>query len=191
MVSFVERQKNFLDYERKDQSSFTLDEKPYLSKPYSVKNLQLIYATAYPENTQAVNEYLRKVDQVIFTDLNAGKEIVFTGESPNWEAKVSSRSYQHWWTDSEKKAQYESYHNEAPTINYKGQIPKQSVQMEYSFITRGSKTSGTLEITPEELTKVINLGFGGGNGVMPSEDDTYKVKITVDGTTEEFELKAK
>jgi len=51
--------------------------------------------------------------------------------------------------------------------------------------------SGTLEIAPEELTRVINLGFGGGNGAMPSEDDTYEVKITMDGMTDEFELKAK
>ena len=191
--SFVERQRNFPENEQRKLFSYTLDEKPYVSKPYSVKNLQLIYATAYPsqENNQAVSDNLRKVAQVIFTDLNAGEEIVFTGESPSWEAKVSLRYYQHWWTDSENKAQYESYHNEAPTINYKGQIPKQSVQMEYSFITRGSKTSGTLEITPEELTRVINLGSGGGNGAMPSEDDTYEVKITVDGMTEEFELKAK
>ena len=136
-ASFVERQRNFLEDEQRKLFAYTLDEKQYVSKPYSVKNLQLIYATAYPsqENIQAVSDNLRKVAQVIFTDLNAGKEIVFTGESPNWEAKVSLRYYQHWWTDSENKAQYESYHNAAPTINYKGQIPKQSVQMEYSFIT--------------------------------------------------------
>jgi len=190
--SFVERQKNYLQNEQRDLVSFTLDEKTYLSTPHSAKNLQLVYATAYPsqENTQAFNDNLRKVNKVIFTDLNAGKEIVFTGESPNWEAEVSLKYYEHWWTDSDNKAQYESYHNEVPTIKYIGQIPEQSAQMEYSFITRGGKMSGTREITPEELTKVINLGSGGGNGAMPSEDDTYKVKITVDSTTEELELKA-
>src|SRR5665648_435224 len=191
--SFVERQKNYLQNEQRDLVSFTLDEKTYFSRPQSAKNLQLVYATAYPsqENTQAVNDNLRKVNKVIFTDLNAGKEIVFTGGSPNWEAEVSLKYYEHWWTDSEKKVQHESYHNEVPTIKYKGKIPEQTVQMECSFITRGGSMSGTREITPEELTKVINLGSGGGNGAMPNEDDTYEVKITVDGTTEEFELKAK
>ena len=100
--SFVERQRNF---EQRDPFSLTLDEQTYLSKLYSVKNLQLVYATAYPtqENTQAVINNLRKVDQVIFTDLNAGEELVFTGGSSSWEAKVSLRYYEHWWTDSENK----------------------------------------------------------------------------------------
>ena len=190
-ASFVERQRNFLEFEQRDLFSYTFDEKPYVSMPYNVKNLHLIYATAYPsqENTQAVSDNLRKVSEVIFSELNAGKEIIYTGESPSWDAQVSLKYYEHWWTDSDNKAQYESYHNEVPTINYKGQIPKQSVQLEYSFITRGGKMSGTLEITPQELARVINLGSGGSNGAMPN--DTYEVKITVDGTTEEFELKAK
>ena len=192
-ASFVERRRNFLEYELRNLFSYTFDEKPYVSKPYSVKNLQLIYATAYPshENSQAFGDNLRKVAQVILTDLNGGEEIVFTGESPNWEAQVSLRYYQHWWTDSENKVQYESHHDEAPTIKYKGQIPDQTVSMEYSLITRGSGSSGNQEITPEELTRVISLGYGGGNGMMPNQDNTYKVKITLDGTTEEFELKAK
>jgi len=191
--SFVERQKNFPEYERSDPFSFTLDKQTYISKFYSVKNLQLVYAIAYPsnENTQAVIDNLRKVDQVIFTDLNAGEEIVFTGGSSSWKAKVSLRYYEHWWTDGENKSHYESYHDVAPTINYKGQIPAQTVLMEYSLITRGSKMSGNQEITPEELTRVIPLGHGGGNGSMPRKDDTYEMKITVDGTIEEFELKAK
>ena len=190
--SFVERRGNFREFERSDRFSFTLKENTYSSKLYSVKNLKLVYATAYPsqENTQAVIDNLRKVDQVIFTDLNAGEEIVFTGGSPSWEAKVSLRYYEHWWTDSENKLQYESYHTDASTITYKGQIPEQTIPMEYSVRTRTGESKGTREITPEMLTRVINLGGGGGNGAIPREDDVYDVKITLDGKTEEFELKS-
>ncbi|KUO76730.1 MAG: hypothetical protein APF81_11720 [Desulfosporosinus sp. BRH_c37] len=191
--SFVERRENFRENMMRDQFSFTLKDKTFFSKLYNVKNLELVYAIAYPsiENTQAVINKLRKVDQVIFTDLNAGEEIVFTGESPSWEAKVSLRYYEHWWTDSKNKLQYESYHTHAPTLTYKGQIPEQAIPMEYSFSTSTSESKGTQEVTPEMLTRVIQLGTGGGNGGRPRVDDTYKVKITLDGKTEEFELKAK
>jgi len=191
--SFVERRESFREYEHINRFAFTLEDSTYLPRFYSVKNLQLVYLMAYPdkEKAQAAIDYRRKVDQVIFSNLNNGKEIVFTGESPSWKAKVSVRYYEHWWTDGENKLQYESYHIEAPTISYKGKIPKQPVSMEYSLNTRTGKMSGTREVTPEELTRVISLGYGGGNGVMPRDDDSYEVKITLDGKTEEFELKVK
>jgi len=191
--SFVERRESFKEHEYISRFALTLKDNTYLPRFYSVKNLQLVYLMAYPdkENAQAAIDYRRKVDQVIFANLNNGKEIVFTGESPSWEAKVSVRYYEHWWTDSENRRQYESYHIEAPTINYKSQIPNQSVSMEYSLSTRTGEMSGTRKVAPEELTRVISLGYGGGNGVMPREDDSYEVKITLDGKAEEFELKAK
>lgn len=135
----------------------------------------------------------RKVDQVIFTDLNAGEEIVFTGGSASWEAKVSVRYYEHWWNDGENKVQYESYYTDATTITYKGQIPEQAIPMEYSVSTRTDESKGTRQISPKALalTRVINLGSGGGNGPIPREDDAYEVNITLDGKTEKFELKAK
>lgn len=189
--SFVERQKNFRENEQRDQFSFTLDEKTYFSKFYSVKNLELVLSIAYPdkENAQAVIDYLRKVDQVIFTNLNAGEEVVFTGESPSWESKVLVRYYEHWWTDRENKLQYECYSTDATAITYKSQIPVQAVPMEYSISNRTGESRGTEEITPEMLTRVINLGEG--SGAIPREGDAYQVKITLDGKTEEFELKAK
>lgn len=191
--SFVERQRNFTYYKQSDKSSFTLNGKTYLSKPHSAKNLQLIYATAYPlqKNVQAGSDNLRKIDQIIFADLNGGEEIIFTGGSPSWEAKVSLKYYEHWWTDSVNTSHYESYHDEAPTINYKGQIPEQMVSMDYLLNNTHSSKSGSRVITPEELKRVISLGHGGGNGSMPRKDDTYEMKITVDGTMEEFVLKAK
>lgn len=189
-ASFVERPNYFSEFPLKEKFSFTIEEKTYITKLYRVKNLLLFYSYPYQEtNQQAVSNYLAKIDQVIFTHLNAGKEIVFTGESPSWKAKVTVKYYEHRWTDSENKVHYESYHTKAPTIHYKGQIPEQPLYMECSFTCRASKMGSTREITPEELTRDITLGYGGGNGLHPREDDTYEVKITWDGKTEEFEAK--
>ncbi|MCO1603291.1 hypothetical protein [Desulfosporosinus nitroreducens] len=189
--SFVERQQKFNEFELLDKLSLALQDKTYYSKLYKVKNLQLIYIIAYPfkEKHQVVNDYMMKISKVIFKDLNDGKEIVFTGESASWEAKVTVKYYEHWWTDdSENKVHHESYHTKNPTITYKGQIPEHPVSLEYSFSTRGNKLSGTRdEITPEELIKGPHLGSGGGNGYIPLENDVYEVKVTLDGKTEEFD----
>lgn len=192
--SFKEREEKFDKFEQHKRFSFTLNEINYFPRFFDVKNLQLVYLTAQPsqDNYQAVFRNLQKIDQVIFTNLNAGKEIVFTGQSLSWDGKVSLKYYEHWWTDSENKLLYhESYHTDTRTIRYKGEIPKQPVSMEYSFSrTRGGKMHGTEEVTPEQLKRIIRLGGGGGNGLFPGENDAYKVKITLDGKTEEFELKS-
>jgi len=36
---------------------------------------------------------------------------------------------------------------------------------------------------------LLTLASGGGSVAMPRENDTYAVKINLDGKTEEFELK--
>jgi len=130
--SFVEREAKFKDeYGLIQKFAFTLKEKTYYPRLFRVKNLQLVYAIPYPneESDQAIYDYLKKIDRVIFTGLNAGKEIVFTGESPSWTAKVSIKYYEHFWTDSENKVRYERYHTKAPTITYKGQIPEKPVPL--------------------------------------------------------------
>ncbi|MCO5387467.1 hypothetical protein [Desulfosporosinus sp.] len=191
--SFVERQQKFDEFELLDKLSLALRDKNYYPKLYRVKNLQLIYLIAYPfkEKDQVVNDYMMKISKAIFKDLNDGKEIVFTGESASWEAKLTVKYYEHRWTDdSQNKVHHESYHTKTPTFTYKGQIPEHPVPMEYSFSTRGNKFGGTWdEITPEELTRGPHLGSGGGNGYIPLENDVYEVKVTLDGKTEEFDVK--
>ena len=169
--------------------SITLGDKTYLSKHYSVKNLQLVYSIPYPskENTQATIDHLKKVDQIIFSDLNAGKEIVLTAESPSWEVKIPIRYYEHWWSDSERKLHYECYATDATTFTYKGPIPEHTIPMEYSISHRSGESNSVQEISPDMLTRVINLSVSEGS--VPREGDTYKVKITLDGKTDEFELK--
>lgn len=189
--SFVERQRNFSEYQSVAKMSFTLGEKTYLSKHYRAKNLQLVYAIPYPskENTQATIDHLKRFDQIIFSDLNAGKEIVLTAESPNWKVKIPIRYYEHWWRDSESKLYYECYATDATTFTYKGQIPEQTIPIEYSISHRSGESNSSDEISPEMLKSVINLGVD--EGPVPREGDTYKVKITLDGKTDEFVLKVK
>ncbi|EGW38044.1 hypothetical protein [Desulfosporosinus sp. OT] len=191
--SFVERRENFRELEQRNIFAFAFEGKSYFSKQYSVKNLELVYSITYlyNANPQAVKDKLKKVDQVIFTDLNAGKEVVFTGDSPSWDAKLSLRYYEHWWTDSDDKLQRDSHHTETTTITYKGQIPEHPVPMKYSISAGAHKSYGTQEITPEMLARTINLGVSGSNGLIPQLDGVYKIEITLDGKTEELELKAK
>jgi len=188
--SFVERQQN--EFELFDKLSIALQSKPYIPKLYSVKNLQLIYLIPYPfkEKDQVVYDYIAKISRVIFKDLNDGKEIVFTGESTSWKAKITVKYYEHRWTDdSENKVHHESYHTKTPSITYKGQIPEHPVPLEFSFSNNGNQFGGTRdEITPEELTRGPHLGAGGGTFYIPSEDSIYKAKITLDGKTEEFDI---
>lgn len=190
--SFVERERNFIDYQSENPSLITLDEKIYISKHYKAKNLQLVYTIAYPskEKSQAIIDYLKRVDQIIFSDLNDGEELVLSAESPSWEVKNSIRYYQHWWTNSENRLHYESYATDAITLTYKGQIPVQkTIPIEYSVSHRSGGSTSSDKITPEMLTRVIDLGVD--NCAIPREGDKYEVKITLDGKTEEVELKVK
>ncbi|ODA42849.1 hypothetical protein [Desulfosporosinus sp. BG] len=191
--SFVERRENFRWFEQGNIFAFTFEGRSYFSKQYSVKNLELVYSITYlyNANPQAVVDNFKKVNQVIFTDLNAGKEVVFMGDSPSWDVKLSLRYYEHWWTDSDDKLQCDSYNTETTTIIYKGKIPEHPVPMKYSVSAGTDKSYGTQEITPEMLARTINLGVSGSNGLIPQLDSVYKMEITLDGKTEELELKAK
>lgn len=192
--SFLERREHYRASELLDMFSFTLDENNYYSNFYNVKNLLLVFAFAHNERTdfKALDEYNRKVSDIIFSDLNQGEQLVFTGEGVNWEGKVVVQYYEHWWEDqnNHNKVHYDSYHTEAPSLTYKGQIPEETIPFEVSFRTNSGSRGRTGEITPEELKEPITLGRGGGNGAFPRADDVYEVTVTWGGKKETFQLKA-
>ena len=69
--------------------------------------------------TKSASKTQDLIDNIIFKNINGGKEITYKGESASWEGSVTLKYYEHWWKDEKGVLQYEDYSNEIPTIKYK------------------------------------------------------------------------
>lgn len=160
---------------------------------YNAKNAFIVYmpfklSQRNEKELEAFGEIRNLISEITFEDLNDGKEIVYKGESDSWQGTVTLKYYQHWWQDGEGANHYDSYHTITPYIKYK-MTPTEDIgpiSVEYETVGSAGKTTGaTLEKDGH-----VRVGSGGGNGMMPGEDDTFDFTITWNGKEEKLILKA-
>lgn len=169
--------------------------KIFYVQPYRAKNILLAYALPFTnnigeqENNQIASNDLERMNQIIFSELNDGRELIFTGQGQNWAAKVTLRYYENWWTDQENKMHYESWHTEQHELTFKGKT-REDGHLEVSFNSNSGSAKSSRDISAQAMTRVIRLGSSGGNGAMPRENDVYEVTVDFNGQKETFELKA-
>lgn len=158
---------------------------------YTAKNLLLAYVAAAndEESYQLYCMDMKRIEQIIFTELNDGHQLTFAGQGKNWDAKITQRYYEHWWTDENNKTYYDSWHMTQPELRFKGKTRKAGL-LTVSFTSSSSLSRNMMEISATELDQVIKLGSSGGNGARSRENDVYTVVVDFNGQEETFELRA-
>ena len=184
--SFVERE-DIVSGSNKFNNQYSIKE-----IPYNAKNAFIVYIPSkVPETQNEIKAFLQirnLISDTIFKNLNNGKEIIFKGESKNWEGVVSLKYYEHWWQDKEGKNNYESYHMKSPVIKYKMSGIKDVGPIVVEYETAGS--SGKATGIMLDKNGYAGLGSSGGNGRIPREKYTFNFTIKWNGKEEKLILKA-
>jgi hypothetical protein len=164
-----------------------------LEYSFKAKNAFLVYiASQNPiteEEMKSIGETITLISNIVFKDLNDGKEIVYKGQSTSWEGTFTLKYYEHWWQDEKGTLRQESYHMAYPAIKYKRSDIEAVGPMEFEYKT----TTGRGSSTGVELKKdgSAQLGSSGGSGLIPREEDDINFTIKWNGKEENMVLKAR
>jgi hypothetical protein len=184
--SFVERD-NIIKESNRFDKAFSMKE-----IPYKAKNALIVFLTAKTPETEEdltkLSKTLSMISNIVFKNLNDGKEIIYKGQSSNWEGTFTLKYYEHWWQDEKGTLHHESYHDEYPIIKYKPSDVETvgSIEFEYKT-TSGGGNSENVELDKDGYLK---LGGNGSNGAIPSESDNITYVIKWNNKEESFLLKA-
>lgn len=138
---------------------------------------------------KSIGETITLISNVVFKDLNDGKEIVYKGQSTSWEGTFTLRYYENWWQDETGTLHKDSYHKTYPALKYKmsdvGTVG--TIDFEYKTIGGGGSSNGA------QLNKegTVQLGSSGSNGFIPREEDNINFTVRWNGKEESMVLKAK
>jgi hypothetical protein len=162
---------------------------------FLARNALIVYVmpTQVPnlEQFKIQNQWLRSLRDIVFFRLNGGRVMVFKGKGVTWKAEVIYRYYEHWFTDSSGRLQYECWSNEEPQIFYKGTDLKKvaPIQVECRFDAPGENLGVEANTDKNGFADLGDGGFDGSNGALARAGDTIQVKIKWDGKEESFSLR--
>lgn len=182
--SFREKEK-ILDTTDKFNNHYSMEE-----FSYNAKNSLIVFipdeASKTEEGIIDMAEKLTLISDATFKYLNNGKEIVYKGESENWEGTYTIKYYEHWFED-EESTQYDSYSTKYPVIKYKGADLDEvgTIDFEYKTISGGGKSTGTTL----DKDGFVKAGSSSGNGAMHDKNNDITFIIKWDGKEEEIVLK--
>jgi len=182
--SVEERVKEFSLYEEeKYQTLFASGSNPVYF--YEARNCLLVYSP--DEFTHAALKTNIKISDLAFYKLNGGKDLIFKGEGSEWEGQITLSYYLYTYQDERGRTHYVNWHYEKPLLIFKGN-PEDIDKITFSYETTGGGGAG--EIYDFNKDGRIELGRGGGNGAMPTENDVYTFTVEWNGKKETFDLKA-
>jgi hypothetical protein len=168
------------------------DKYSLLEYSFNAKNAFLVYMASQNPTTEeeinSIGETITLISDIVFKDLNHGKEIVYTGESTTWEGSFTLKYYEHWWQDETGSTHHESYHTQYPKIKYKMSDIEAVGTINFEYKT----TAGAGSSTGVNLNKdgSGNLGSSGGSGAFPREEEDINFTIKWNGKEESIVLKA-
>lgn len=185
-----------------DEPREIFTQKEELSIGFTAKNMILIYMSK-PFSFEAQNTKLyatlEALSKTIFFKLNKGTEVLYRGESENWEVGLLITYYENWWKDEQGVQRYESWSNDHDILRYKGN-PDEIAKYEFRFEYLGRAFGGTSD-SFSQGSFVLNHNYnryggspmffglhGGGVGLLPKNG--FKVTIKWNDNPEEvIELK--
>ena len=157
---------------------------------YKAKNSLIVFipdeSSKTEEEFKVIGEKLKVISDATFKYLNNGKEIVYKGESENWEGTFTMKYYEHWFED-EESTQYDSYNTTYPVIKYKGSDLDKVGIIDFEYeTTAGGGTSTGVTLDKDGF---VNAGSAGGNGAMHDKNSDITFIIKWDGKEEQIVLK--
>lgn len=157
---------------------------------YNAKNL-LTYAIPFKdyESFQSAGEAMERMSQLVFNELNGGRQLTFVGQGKYWDAKITERYYEHWWVDENNRMYYDCWSNIRPELRFKGKT-KEDGNLIVKLTSSSVGSVNTMEISAAELTQAIKFGSSEGNGAMLRAGNVCKVEVDFNGEKETIELTA-
>ena len=139
------------------------------------------------EDVERIGSKQRIIREIVFRDLNEGKERVYEGESDSWKGTLTLKYYEHWFHD-DGTLRYDSYYEGQPLIKYKKAGLENPGLISFEYKLGSSKKTGSgITVNKEGY---IELAGGGSSGLPPSEDEEINFKIKWGDQEELLVLKA-
>lgn len=165
------------------------EEYPLLQK-YNAKNTLIIYIPKVVDHISINEEESKTIENTVFYKVNEGKELIFYGESKNWEARIVVKYYEHWWKEDNGKIQYDSYSERSSHLKYKGTETIKDVKFSYELHGPNGVNSGSRSGIEIRKDREINLFKTRSNGSSSRPDNVYELNIKWIGKEETINLKA-
>ncbi|MGE5627982.1 MAG: zf-HC2 domain-containing protein [Solirubrobacterales bacterium] len=145
---------------------------------FKAKNALIVYKPNEIPKTEddlAVFVKTKKlIGNIVFKDLNQGKEVTFKGESEHWQGTFTLKYYQNFIQD-DKGFHYDGYSEKYPILKYKDKDIDSVGPVSYNYDTAAGGGGG--EVDSLDNDGYIRIGGGGGNGAI--QDVNKDINITV------------
>lgn len=185
--SFVIR-KNIVDESMKYNDVFS-----FKYTTYAANNAFLIYKPSKtPESENEINNMVQTINSIgdtVFTDLNSGKILTFTGESENWEGTFKVKYYENWFEDENGVSHYDSYSTTHPSLKYKKTDITNIGEFIFEYKAGSSKGTSSGVILSDD-GYADTLGSSGGTGLPLKNTDQINFTVKWNDKEENFTLKA-
>lgn len=169
--------KSFID--RDEVLSKYSDQRLVEKVQFKAKNSYIVYLAFDPTKSNNSYETFVKTNKliadIVFKDLNQGKEVIFKGESEHWQGTFTLKYYQNWIQD-DKGFHYDGYYQEYPVLKYKMQDIDSVGPVSYEYQTTAGGGSGERDTIDSD--GYMRLGSAAGNGAIHdiTKDINFSVK---------------
>ena len=158
---------------------------------YHAKNSLIVFKPSVmpeaQENLENIGKTADLISNIVFKDLNDGKERIYKGDSENWEGTYTYRYYEHWYQD-EAGSHYQSYQECIPVIRYK-KTDIDSVGP-ITFEYEAGTGSGRGEGLTLDKDACVKLGGSSSNGSILREGEDVRFTVKWGDKEETIVLKA-
>lgn len=181
----------FVDEKEVDKLYFFDEQNRPENIPFVSKNTVIIYMPSeMPKDDQSIkhfNETGNKIADIIFKNLNDGKEVIFKDESTHWEAKVTLKYFENQWKDEKGESHFQDFHTERHEIRYKMTDIKSVGPIHYEYESPGpSETVHNLILDRDGSATAIR---NGSSSHIDLNNRYYHVTIRWNGKEENLDLK--
>ena len=129
------------------------------------------------------------IANILFRDLNIGKELSFKGEGDYWEAQITYQYYEIWYKNNEGVKIYNRYIELGPTLHFKDPIKEiENLSYRYEYPCGASGGGNSYGNYPIREDGYIYSGYIIGYKEPIKENDIFTMTIKWNDQEESFEL---
>jgi hypothetical protein len=158
------------------------------------KNVLIVFCPGelHFQTADPVFKRAKAINDLVFTDLNKGRILVFRGEGRYWEAQVIYRYTINSYKNKKRVLKVNNWKAENQMARYKGENASEVGPIIFSVLRPHGSNGGTgFELGADRIVRLSGSDFGGwSSGALNSSKDIYTITIEWNGQQETFNLKA-
>lgn len=161
----------------------------WVTKAYTAKNVlicNMFNSNLYQNNMLKNEKDFQALKRAVFS-LNDGQKAVFTAKGKNWDARLDTQYYQHWYKDDEDTTHVDQRSDSQWTVKYLGSNPESVKDLRYEYTNQSHSGSGTGHLEKKGEDYYLVIGSSGDDGMINMEAERGLV-IHWDGQKEALNL---